>query len=123
MGAIVAVISFVLAGTGAILTAAEASGTLTASISPTSETVYFGCVKCTPTATFTFSGSGGSLPYAYFITWGDGSGQNLTNQTGNVTLSHTYIDVVATYKVTLKVVDSAKATASATAKVSVKQKH
>lgn len=85
--------------------------------------VYFGCFRCTPTATITFAGSGSSPPCLYHITWGDGASQNLTNDTGNAVQSHTCLAVIATYTVTLEVVDHANVSSSAPAKVFVKQRH
>ena len=93
-----------LAGTQAYgiyeLSYQSVSPTLTATITPGSQTVLYHSPCVLPTATFTGSASGGSGSYAYDWTFGDGAtdwGQYV---------SHTYPFADATWTVTLRVSDT-----------------
>jgi len=90
------------------------SYTVSASISPSSQTVYFNLNGClVPTASFTGSASGGYAPYTYGWTFGDGS-----TGTGNP-IQHTYPLVAKTYSVGLVATDSNGVSGSAGSTVTV----
>lgn len=86
--------------------------TVTASVTPSSQTVLFG-PYCVPTAYFTASANGGTSPYTYYWNFGDGA-------TGSgSSASHTYAYTPGTYTVRLTAFDAHGMAGIASASVTV----
>lgn len=121
--AIALVSAFVLLGLGAILSPAEAARpvVLTASISPSTQSLFFGCYRCDTWAFVTLAGKYGYPPYYYYVNWGDGSAVSSAGPvTGPVNMTHHYPWVAHRYTVTLTVIDLTGTTATASATVLIK---